>query len=60
MLDTFLNTLQCRRYRIAVARELLSVLKAEHDAAQRIQRAVRGWLLRMWLKRSRAAIRVQV
>jgi hypothetical protein len=48
-----------KMWRGFMARELLNVMKAEYDAAQLLQRSVRGWLLRMWLKRSRAAIRVQ-
>ena len=52
---TYIQTM----WRGYMARELLSVMKTEHDAACAMQRAVRGWLLRMWLKRSRAAIRVQ-
>ena len=52
---TYIQTM----WRGYMARELLSVMQAEHSAATAMQRAVRGWLLRMWLKRSRAAIRIQ-
>jgi hypothetical protein len=52
-------TLVQTMWRGYMARELLAVMKAEHDAASAMQRATRGWLLRMWLKRSRAAIRIQ-
>lgn len=52
---TYIQTM----WRGYMARELLNVMKTEHDAACCMQRAIRGWLLRMWLKRSRAAIRIQ-
>ena len=50
--------IQCH-WRRFLAQELLLDMQEQHQAAMTLQRAMRGWLLRLWLSRARAAIRIQ-